>query len=200
MKCPHCQAENTDTAKFCIDCGQPLKTDIVCSQCHHTNKATAKFCEECGHPLTEAVSVPPTPPSPEPTSFANGRYQVKKLLGEGGKKKVYLTHDTVLDRDVAFALIKTENLDEDARKRVTREAQAMAKLGDHPNIMTIHDMGDEKGQPFIVIPVMFGGNVEDLIKKAPENKLPIEQVISIAKAGRFIERIPSTSGTLQYYA
>ena len=42
-----------------------------------------------------------------PTSFANGRYTVKRFLGEGGKKKVYLAHDTLLDRDVAFALIKT---------------------------------------------------------------------------------------------
>ncbi|MSQ22675.1 MAG: hypothetical protein EXR53_05130 [Dehalococcoidia bacterium] len=43
-----------------------------------------------------------------PASFAGGRYQVKKFLGEGGKKRVYLAHDTTLDRDVAFALIKTE--------------------------------------------------------------------------------------------
>ena len=41
---------------------------------------------------------PPTPPTADhPTSFANGRYQVKELLGEGGKKKVYLAHDTTLD-------------------------------------------------------------------------------------------------------
>ena len=46
------------------------------------------------------------------TSFANGRYQVKRVLGEGGKKKVYLAHDTLLDLEVAFALIKTAGLDE----------------------------------------------------------------------------------------
>ena len=56
---------------------------------------------------------PSTPPSAHsattdhPTSFASGRYQVKQSLGEGGKKKVYLAHDTLLDREVAFALIKT---------------------------------------------------------------------------------------------
>jgi hypothetical protein len=44
----------------------------------------------------------------EPISFASGRYEVKSLLGEGGKKKVYLAHDTTLDRDVAFGLIKAE--------------------------------------------------------------------------------------------
>jgi tetratricopeptide (TPR) repeat protein len=117
-----------------------------------------------------------------PTSFANGRYQVKKLLGEGGKKKVYLVHDKVLDRDVAFALINTEKLDDVTRLRVSREARVMGRLGDHPNIMTIHDMGDEKGQPYIVLPLMPGGDVENLIEKAPEHRLPIEQAVGIAKA------------------
>ncbi|MEC7749567.1 MAG: hypothetical protein VX572_11545 [Chloroflexota bacterium] len=47
------------------------------------------------------------PTAGQPTSFANGRYQVKRFLGEGGKKKIYLAQDTTLDREVAFALIKT---------------------------------------------------------------------------------------------
>ena len=57
-----------------------------------------------------------------PQSFASGRYQVVRLLGEGGKKKVYLAHDTLLDRQVAFALIKTKGLDREGLARVTREA------------------------------------------------------------------------------
>ncbi len=64
-----------------------------------------------------AVQQPPPPlaliaSDDQPTAFANGRYQVKKFLGEGGKKKVYLAQDTLLDREVAFALIKTEGLDD----------------------------------------------------------------------------------------
>lgn len=181
MKCPQCQTENSDSAKFCTGCGQQLQGEMACPQCHHTNKPTAKFCEECGHVLAKLT--PTTAPhSPKPTSFANGRYQVKKFLGEGGKKKVYLVHDTLLDRDVAFALIKTEKLDDATRTRVTREARAMGRLGDHPNIVTIHDLGDQEGQPYIVIPVMPGGDVEGLIEKAPEHRLPIEQAMGIAKA------------------
>ena len=52
----------------------------------------------------------------QPTSFADGRYVVQRFLGEGGKKRVYLAHDELLDRDVAFALIKTEGLDDASRQ------------------------------------------------------------------------------------
>ena len=60
-----------------------------------------------------------------PTSFADGRYGVRRFLGEGGKKKVYLAHDARLDRDVAFSLIKTEGLDDVGIARILQEAQAM---------------------------------------------------------------------------
>ena len=58
----------------------------------------------------------------------------------------------------------------------------MGKLGDHPHIMSIYDLGDHQGQPYIVLPLMSGGDVEGLIKKAPDHKLPLEQAIDIAKA------------------
>ena len=93
----------------------------------------------------ESIS-PPTSPVKIPTSFADGRYEVKEFLGEGGKKKVYKAYDTSLDREVALALIKLEGLDEDSRTRITREAQAMGRLGAHTNIVTVFDLGNHEGQ------------------------------------------------------
>jgi tetratricopeptide (TPR) repeat protein len=181
LKCPNCQTENPETRKFCRECGAKLSN--ICPQCNTENPLGDKFCGECGQPLTEQVVKKPRQKKPstiQPTSFADGRYQVKKFLGEGGKKKVYLAHDTHIDRDVAFALIKTENMDDSGRKRVSREARAMGRLGDHPNIVTIHEMGEHEGQPYIVQPVM-ASDIEELIEKAPEHKLPIEQVVKLAK-------------------
>jgi serine/threonine protein kinase len=114
-----------------------------------------------------------------PTSFANSRYTVKKFLGEGGKKKVYLAHDTLLDRDVAFALIKTEGLDDIGRDRISREAKAMGRLGAHPHIVSVFDLGDENGQPFIVTELMGGGDVEGVIEKAPEHRPELARTLEI---------------------
>jgi ribosomal protein L40E len=180
MKCPLCQAENPEKRKFCRECGAKLLN--ICPECGTENPLEDKFCGECGHALLEQAPAPAKPSTPQPTSFAGGRYQVKKFLGEGGKKKVYLAHDTVLDRDVAFALIKTEKLDDKARTRIIREARAMGRLGDHPHIVTIHDMGEQEGQPYIVIPFMPGGDVEGLIEKASEHRLPLDKALDIAKA------------------
>jgi serine/threonine protein kinase len=134
----------------------------------------------------------------QPTSLASGRYTVKRFLGEGGKKRVFLAHDTLLDRDVAFALIKTEGLDDAGRDRITREAQAMGRLGAHPHIVSVFDLGEEPArtpgehdsaagpreheilrQLFIVTELMGGGDVEGLIEKAPDHRPPLERALEI---------------------
>ncbi|MEE8636641.1 MAG: protein kinase [Dehalococcoidia bacterium] len=182
IKCARCGTENLEDSGFCRGCGESLGTELKCPQCGRINPQDSEFCNKCGHSLVEpAPETPPLPPSSEPTSFANGRYQVKKFLGEGGKKKVYLAHDTVLDRDVAFGLIKAQELDDAARSRIIREARALGKLGDHPNIMTIYDFGEEGNQPYVVLPLMPGGDVDDLIRKAPEHRLPIPQAMKIIR-------------------
>ncbi len=53
MICPKCQTENPDGAKFCIECGQSLRLELVCPRCGHTNPKDSDFCEEYGHSLTE---------------------------------------------------------------------------------------------------------------------------------------------------
>ena len=152
MTCVNCGKENREDAKFCDSCGTHLT--LRCPSCEKELRQDARFCDSCGARVSDAgveatVSSPvqEIAPQPEPTSnadqpatFAEGRYEVTKFLGEGGKKKVYLAHDTMLDREVAFALIKTEGLDEVGMTRVNREAQAMGRLGSHPHIVTVFDL------------------------------------------------------------
>ncbi len=164
MQCPSCGFENPDQFKFCGECGTPLTG--TCPACDFQNPPGLKFCGNCGASLASSGETPrgTVPPEPQPattthqpTSFANGRYQVKEFLGEGGKKRVYVAHDSVLYRDVALAVIKTEGLDPTSRVRITREAQALGRLGDHPHVLSIHDLGEDNGQPYMVLPLMPGG-------------------------------------------
>jgi len=85
-----------------------------------------------GHTLdsSSSDSTPATAPTATPdfpTSFANGRYGVKRFLGEGGKKRVYLAQDTLLDLEAAFALIKTEGLDETSRTMLNTDMVSITK-------------------------------------------------------------------------
>ena len=128
MTCPACAFDNPDDALFCSRCGTRLVPQ--CAPCGAILPAGARHCTHCGVAVTAPVATAPAgtpqpaPPPELPASFAEGRYQVKRFLGEGGKKKVYLVHDTLLDRDVAFSLIKTQGLDAVGVERIHREAQS----------------------------------------------------------------------------
>src|SRR6185436_13304434 len=56
----------------------------------------------------------------------------------------------------------------------------MGRLGAHPNIVTVFDIGEESAQPFLILPVMNGGDVEGLIEDAPEHKLTLQRSVEIA--------------------
>ena len=127
-----------------------------------------------------AASSPPAPSVEQPSSFVGGRYEVRRFLGEGGKKKVYLAHDALLDRDVAFALIKTDGLDDVGRQRVVREAQAMGRMGAHPHLVSVFDLGEESGAPYIVSELMGGGDVAGELERAG-GPLELGRALEVAK-------------------
>jgi class 3 adenylate cyclase/CheY-like chemotaxis protein len=111
-------------------------------------------------------------------TMAGGRYVVRKALGEGGQKIVYLVHDLSLDRDCALALIKTALLEPDDRFRLQREGQAMARLGAHPNIVTVFDVGEDDGRPYIVYEYVPGGDLRQELRAAA-GPLSISRALSI---------------------
>jgi class 3 adenylate cyclase/tRNA A-37 threonylcarbamoyl transferase component Bud32 len=114
-----------------------------------------------------------------PAAFAAGRYLVRRVLGEGAEKRVYLAHDVALERDVAVAVLRTSGLDETRLARLRREARAMARLGDHAHIVTVYDFGEENGQIYIVSQHMAGGSVEDLLQRAEDRRLPMEDAVRL---------------------
>jgi class 3 adenylate cyclase len=101
MRCPRCNTDTPDGAKFCIECGTPLK--VRCPQCGADTLPQAKFCAECGTPLTAQPPAPSTVPPPSPLRYTP-EYLVEKILTakaalEGERKQV-----TVLFADLKGSL------------------------------------------------------------------------------------------------
>ena len=100
MKCPKCQYENREGAKFCIKCGE--KFEVKCPNCGNSLPSEALFCDECGHTLAKLKEAPPVDYS-EPQSYTP-KHLADKILTtrssiEGERKLV-----TVFFADVAKCL------------------------------------------------------------------------------------------------
>jgi tetratricopeptide (TPR) repeat protein len=115
-----------------------------------------------------------------PTSFGAGRYRVVRELGRGGQKVVYLVHDGTLHRDCALSLIKAEELRPEDVTRLRHEAQALARMGAQPNLVTVFDLGDDRGRPFVVCEYVAGGDLADELSRAA-GPLSIERTVEIAR-------------------
>src|SRR5688572_24262467 len=92
-----------------------------------------------------------------------GKYKILGELGEGAMGVVYKAHDPILNRFVAIKMISA-NLKADAelRERFQREAQAAASLA-HPNIITIHDFGEEHGRIYMAMELLVGTDLKELV-------------------------------------
>ena len=111
MKCPNCEHENSDTAKFCEECAAPLVR--VCANCGSRMAPTARFCNECGHPLTPVADDPrfASPRNYTPQYLVNKILTTRAAL-EGERKQV-----TVLFADIKGSMELLADRDpEDAQK------------------------------------------------------------------------------------
>jgi serine/threonine-protein kinase len=102
-----------------------------------------------------------------------GRYEVSRLLGEGGMGRVFLAKDPVLGRDVAIKVLR----DQELAAPIRTEARAAATVR-HPNLLTLHDMGEEPGVGlFLVFEYVPGPTLRERIS---EGALPPLEVARIA--------------------
>jgi hypothetical protein len=93
------------------------------------------------------------------------RYSQPRRIGHGGMGDIYLARDSLLDREVAIkVLAERQAQDESTRERFTREALAAARLSSEPGTVTIFDVGEWNGRPFIVMEYLGGGSLEGRLR------------------------------------
>jgi serine/threonine-protein kinase len=125
-----------------------------------------------------------------------GKYKILGEIGEGAMGIVYKAHDPFLNRYVAIKMISASlKADNELRERFQREAQAAASLN-HPNIVTVHDFGEEQGKIYMAMELLEGTDLREVIgnpaQRRLEDKLAImEQVcdgLAFAHAKTIVHR------------
>ena len=106
-----------------------------------------------------------------------GPYKISAMLGAGGMGQVYRAFDERLGRDVAIKTLGDEaSADRDLQRRFAFEARAASALN-HPNILTVHDVGMEGNVPYIVSELIDGESLRALIDRGP---VPLQKALDIA--------------------
>ncbi len=111
-------------------------------------------------------------------TLLNGRYRLLELIGSGGMAVVYKGLDTLLHRPVAVKILREAYASDPAFVvRFQREARAAARL-DHPNIVTIYDVGQDGDRHYIVMEYVDGEDLKSLIRRV--GRLSVDQAVDIA--------------------
>ncbi|HZR39946.1 MAG TPA: serine/threonine-protein kinase, partial [Ktedonobacteraceae bacterium] len=108
-----------------------------------------------------------------------GHYYIIKSIEQGGMATVYRARDIHLQREVAIKVFQSQRDQKRTQElfyRFTREAQVVARL-DHPNILLVHDYGEQDNLAYLVMPYLSSGSLKDLLRK--RGRLPIPEALHL---------------------
>ena len=119
------------------------------------------------------------------------RYRLDSELGRGGMGTVYRATDLELEREVAVKVLSAQSQTPEARNRLIREARAAAALN-HPHIVTVHDVGEENGLPFLVMELVAGPRLSQArpadLARVVEIAIQICAALEHAHANKIVHR------------
>ncbi|HEU4690160.1 MAG TPA: protein kinase, partial [Vicinamibacterales bacterium] len=140
--------------------------------------ADARAGDFLGSPAFHFVSEPKAGRAPLPPGTRLGRYEIEMLVATGGMGEVYRARDPQLDRDVGIKVLPyRDGISDDQLARFRREARAAAALN-HPNILTVFDVGIDRDTPFVVAELLEGETLRARMAREP---LSIDEATDIAR-------------------
>jgi serine/threonine protein kinase len=123
-----------------------------------------------------------------------GGYHILRLIGEGGMGRVFACRDDTLDREVAVKVLLPERAADEAMvQRFLREGRAMAKITS-PHVVTIFQVGEDDGVPFLVMELLEGMDLETRLRK--KGRLPIIEAVGYVRDAVFGLKAAEAAGVI----
>jgi serine/threonine protein kinase len=160
---------------------------IKCPRCFSDNSDTQRFCGECGAPLDVSAAVPVSQtktietPREELTTGSTfaGRYQIVEELGHGGMGRVYRALDKKINEEVALKLIKPEIASEKRTlERFANELKIARKIA-HKNVGRMYHLSEDKGTHYITMEYIPGEDLRRMIRMS--RQLSIATAVDVAR-------------------
>ncbi len=188
MRCPACQADAPENARFCQACGRAIAT-------HASNDPTIDSRSQGAATrafMPPAQAPPPQPPSPLTSSsfnsfdgaFAPGqilvsRYRIVSLLGKGGMGEVYRADDLALGVSCALKFLPASIAADAVRLDRFRAEVRTTRQISHPNVCRVFDIGEIEGRPFLSMEYVDGEDLASLLRRI--GHLPQDKSLQIAR-------------------
>jgi len=155
---------------------------MYCAECHLDLRESARFCDRCGVAVSQDSEclAETLPRDPFIGRVLDSKYELIERIGKGGMGVVYRARRIHIRDHVAVKLLLPQFVsDKTMLMRFRQEAVAAAKLH-HPNIVTIHDVGETQGEEplaYIVMELLEGTSLRELLQS--EDRLPAERAVSL---------------------
>jgi tetratricopeptide (TPR) repeat protein/predicted Ser/Thr protein kinase len=173
MECPVCATPNSASATECGKCHTPLATPVA-QETLNEGGAPADWSVAGSSRISAAAAESDTV---DVGTVLGARYEILKLLGQGGMGAVYKARDTELDRIVALKLIRPELAKNPEILRRFKQELILARQVTHKNVIRIFDLGQSDGIKFITMDFVDGRDLKSLLLE--KNKLAPEQAARI---------------------
>lgn len=174
MECPRCKHANPPTALRCEHCGTSFESDATIT----TGGGTSGW---------SAAAAPSPALAEAPLQIGQtlgGRYEILKLLGEGGMGAVYKARDIELDRVVALKVIRPELARNPEGLHRFKQELILARQVTHKNVVRIFDLGEAQGVKFITMEFVDGEDLKAILrsKQKLQSKEAIRVIAQVARA------------------
>src|SRR5580704_8637180 len=177
MVCPECSYENPETSVACVKCTTPLPL---------ADQTLATGGQGWSVPAADGVVSSTALIQLSPGTSIGARYEIVRLLGQGGMGAVYQAHDKELDRQVAIKVIRADMASNPEILRRFKQELILARQITHKNVIRIFDLGQAEGIKFITMEYIEGENLQGVLRR--KKKLaPAEAAGILAQVCRALE-------------